>query len=640
MAAASGVFRDVCSEEPPYHTAEELWEGLKQGDEGAQLLFVFFLRLRKSEQTRCCVEKAIAAEGKRWVGVLIEEAWCLYLLMRHRAVPHQGKPKSGVAVEGSRAQRRILASSGLARYSAPSLKKRAAVRSDCHATATSYPRQRRARPGAAPGVLSQEWRANPHHNHQQTPARTGGGPPTTTGSGPQRGVAGHRNQNPQPGGARDQSPPQTADPSQEWRGTAPRTLSEERRGTTHNTHQPHPHKHQPQAPTKRGGDKQQKSTDTPETSTHAHQRTRRTHPHHTTTNTDTRNTQNTPKHEHHSQLPAPQTHSTQENPHPIPTKQPTNSTTAGGPQPGVAGNRNQDPQPGVARDHPQPPTAEPSQEWRGTALKTPSQEWRGTGHKTHHPHPHKHQQQAPAQRGGAKQPKTTDPPHAHTQPHKRTRKTHEHHTTHTTTNTDTRNTQHTRRHGHPAHARCHKHTQHRTPPTTTAAGGPQPELAGNCNQYPQPGVGRDHTPRPSADPSQEWRGTAPGALSQEWRGITHKQRHRTPARSCREPHPGPTARSGEGPPTTTTSGPQPGISGNHTQAPQPGVARGQQPPPPPDLRQEWWGTAPRTLSQEWQGTTHHHNHRAQARSCGEIHPSTSARSGEGLPTTTTSGPQQ
>ena len=48
MAAASRVFRNVCSEEPPYHTAEELWEGLKQGDEGARLLFVFFLCLRKN----------------------------------------------------------------------------------------------------------------------------------------------------------------------------------------------------------------------------------------------------------------------------------------------------------------------------------------------------------------------------------------------------------------------------------------------------------------------------------------------------------------------------------------------------------------------------------------------------------------
>ena len=116
VAAASGVFRNVCSEEPPYHTAEELWEGLKQGDEGGRLLFVFFLRLRKNVRTHCSVEKAIAAEGKRWVGVLIEEAWRLYLLMRHRAVPYQGKPKSVVAVEGSRAQCRILARSGLARY--------------------------------------------------------------------------------------------------------------------------------------------------------------------------------------------------------------------------------------------------------------------------------------------------------------------------------------------------------------------------------------------------------------------------------------------------------------------------------------------------------------------------------------------
>ena len=127
-AAASGVFRDVCSVEPPYHTAEEVWEGLKQGDEGARLLFVFFLGLRKIEPTRCTFEKAIAAEGKRWVGVLIEEAWQLHLLMRHRAVPYQGKPKSVVAIEGSRAQRRILARSGLARYSAPSVKEKAAVR--------------------------------------------------------------------------------------------------------------------------------------------------------------------------------------------------------------------------------------------------------------------------------------------------------------------------------------------------------------------------------------------------------------------------------------------------------------------------------------------------------------------------------
>ena len=62
--------------------------------------------------------------------------WCFdrgglatfFSLMRHRAVPYQGKPKSVLAIEGSRAQRRILARSGLARYSAPLVKEKAAVR--------------------------------------------------------------------------------------------------------------------------------------------------------------------------------------------------------------------------------------------------------------------------------------------------------------------------------------------------------------------------------------------------------------------------------------------------------------------------------------------------------------------------------
>ena len=115
-------------QEPPRRTAEDLWEELKEGDEGARLLFVFSLRLRKNERTRCSVEKAIIAEGKVWVAVLIEEAWRLYLMMRRRAVPYQGKAKSVIEIEGSTAQRRSLARSGLARYSLPSVKERAAVR--------------------------------------------------------------------------------------------------------------------------------------------------------------------------------------------------------------------------------------------------------------------------------------------------------------------------------------------------------------------------------------------------------------------------------------------------------------------------------------------------------------------------------
>ena len=67
LAAASGVFRDVCSEEPPYHTAEESWKGLKQGDEGARFLFVFFLRLRKNERTRCSVKRGLRQRARDWL---------------------------------------------------------------------------------------------------------------------------------------------------------------------------------------------------------------------------------------------------------------------------------------------------------------------------------------------------------------------------------------------------------------------------------------------------------------------------------------------------------------------------------------------------------------------------------------------
>ena len=84
----------------------------------------------------------------------------------------------------------------------------------------------------------------------------------------------------------------------------------------------------------------------------------------------------------------------------------------------------------------------------------------------------------------------------------------------------------------------------------------------------------DHTPRPLADPSQEWRGTAAGALSQEWRGNIYHHQQRNPARSGGELHSKPSARNGKGPTTThtshthtnTSSKPQPreGRTSNHT----------------------------------------------------------------------------
>ena len=82
-------------------------------------------------------------------------------------------------------------------------------------------------------------------------------------------------------------------------------------------------------------------------------------------------------------------------------------------------------------------------------------------------------------------------------------------------------------------------------------------------------MARDHPPPQRAGPSQEWRGTAPKALSQEWRGTTHNHNQRT----------------------------QPGVAGNHTHYRQPGVARDHPPPPPADPSEEWRGTAPRQAPQ-------------------------------------------
>ena len=64
VPAVSGVFCDVCSGK----------RRITRQKNCGRLLFVFFLRLRKNERMCCNVEKAIVAEGKRWVAVLIENS--------------------------------------------------------------------------------------------------------------------------------------------------------------------------------------------------------------------------------------------------------------------------------------------------------------------------------------------------------------------------------------------------------------------------------------------------------------------------------------------------------------------------------------------------------------------------------------
>ena len=112
-----------------------------------------------------------------------------------------------------------------------------------------------------------------------------------------------------------------------------------------------------------------------------------------------------------------------------------------------------------------------------------------------------------------------------------------------------------------------------------------------------------HTPRKNTPPNPRETATAstdgpqPGvaenrnqARTQEGQATTHHRRQWTPARSDREPHPGPSARSGEEHP----------------------------PPPAAKPSQEWRENALRNLRQEWLGTTHNthqpgsHQHHQQA----------------------------
>ena len=381
---------------------------------------------------------------------------------------------------------------------------------------------------------------------------------------------------------------------------AVRNLRQEWRGTNHGTHQPHPHPHQRQPPAG--------PSHTP-THTHAHTNI---HGRHTHTHATTTNPRHAHQHRHHARTHrATNTHTTRKPP-PNPTERAT--AAAGGPQPGVAGNRNQDhtqewqatthhrrqrtpgrsgkgPHPGRSarsgKEHPPPPAAKPSQEWRENARRNLRQEWRGTAHNTHqpHPHPHLHQQQAPARETNRHMPHTRQ--------------------------------QTPKAHPHPYHR--HKHTTH-----TPARAAPQTQATRDSpHQTPQ----KRPPPQP-ADPSQEWRGTAPRTLSQEWRGTTHHQHQRAPSQEWRgtapgalrqewrgNAHPEPTAgsegprpanrrtsaRSGEGPPRTNTRGPQPGVAGSRTQDPQPGVVGDHPPPPAANRNQGRRGHAHKQLGQEWRG---------------------------------------
>ena len=349
-----------------------------------------------------------------------------------------------------------------------------------------------------------------HTTHHKTRARTPhttnthGTQPTTASGRPRQAVAGTDTKSPQPGMARDQPPKPAADHSQEWRGPAPATHT---RPTQ--THTP------PHTDTHAANHKHKRST------THLH----------------------TP-----STTPLPQADARQEwrgtAPGPSAKIGGGPPTTNGKPQPGKAGNRNKSPQPGMARYRPPEPAAYRSQDWRGTALAThtdthttPHEHTRHTP-QTYTTHPKPTLAATPPQQAGFSQEWPGTAPRALSQDWRGTTHHNHHHQTQARNGRKPQPGPSARSGEEPAPPSARQHTDtHATPHEQTRLT-PQTHTTHLKRTWAA-------TAAPQAGPSQEWRRSAPGALSQDWRGTTdHQHHHRTPARNGEEKklRPSPTVR--------------------------------------------------------------------------------------------------
>ena len=64
---------------------------MKRNDPAVQLVLTFAQQLRFNKRTRHSLPAAKRQEDKRWVRILRQEGWILYLFMRQRAVPKRKK---------------------------------------------------------------------------------------------------------------------------------------------------------------------------------------------------------------------------------------------------------------------------------------------------------------------------------------------------------------------------------------------------------------------------------------------------------------------------------------------------------------------------------------------------------------------
>ena len=91
VSEGAAALREACAAEPPYPTADDLWNGLKRNDLVAQLVITFGERLRFNKRMRHSLAAAQKQDNNHWVRILRQEGWNLYLLMRRRAVPNGKK---------------------------------------------------------------------------------------------------------------------------------------------------------------------------------------------------------------------------------------------------------------------------------------------------------------------------------------------------------------------------------------------------------------------------------------------------------------------------------------------------------------------------------------------------------------------
>ena len=126
VSKGAAALREACAAEPAYQTADDLWKGLKRNDLAAQLVLTFAQRLRFNKRTRHSLPAAKRQEDKRWVRILRQEGWNLYLLMRQWAVPNRKKPgnKTGYLTQ---TERRTKVRLGQADAAADTMDKQAAA---------------------------------------------------------------------------------------------------------------------------------------------------------------------------------------------------------------------------------------------------------------------------------------------------------------------------------------------------------------------------------------------------------------------------------------------------------------------------------------------------------------------------------